>query len=116
VIDHDLIHVTPDSRTWARMTTFESESPERVEDALRRAVDETIPASRELPGWKGSLALATESRRRGLVVTLWDSVENLIASNRSIGELREAAVRYPGVEVSVARFEVVHDERPDAES
>lgn len=116
MIDHDLIRNTPDTRTWARVTTFESQVPEHVERALRRAVDETIPLARDLAGWKGALALATETRQRGLVVTFWDSVENLMAGGRSFAELGREEGRDPDVVAGIQRFEVVHDERPDEEA
>jgi heme-degrading monooxygenase HmoA len=109
VLDHDLIQETPDTRTWARVTTFESESSERVEDALRKVVDHVTPLVRELPGWKGTLALATENRRRGLVVTFWDSVEHMVASGRTTAELRADADVVAGIE----RLEIVHEERPE---
>jgi len=111
VLDHDRIPEA-DPRTWARITTLESNSPDDLERALRRIVDQVIPISRELPGWKGALALATESRRRGFVVTFWDSVENLVSSGRTAGEFRGAGER-AGMDVvsNVERLEIVLDER-----
>jgi hypothetical protein len=107
VIDHDEIREGAPSR-WALMTTFESQSPEAVEAALREAVDESIPDSRDQPGWKGALAFATESRQHGVVIVFWDSVPSLLAN----AHLQEAPPPQ-GVIRQRDRFEVVHDERPD---
>lgn len=112
VLDHDLIPSAPDNSSWARVTTLESQSSENVETALRLVVDRVIPLSRDLPGWKGALALATQDRRRGLVITLWDSMENMVASAQTMGKTLRAAGEGAGMEVvtGVERFEVVGDE------
>jgi hypothetical protein len=117
VLEHDLIPESPDRRTWARITTFESQISEDVEAALRVVVDEVIPRSRVLPGWKGALALATEGRERGLVITLWDSVENMVSSGRSMSRELRGAGETAGLEVArgVERFEVVLEELPEPE-
>jgi hypothetical protein len=110
VIDHDAIPEGPPN-TWALMTAFESQSPEGVEEALRKAVDDSIPAARDLPGCKGALALATESRRHGVVIVFWDSVQSLVASARAQQDADGGSP--PGVTRTRDRFEVVYDVRPD---
>jgi len=111
VIDHDLIPES-DPGMWARVTTFESQSREQVEDALRRVVDDVVPELRELPGWRGALALATENRSRAIVVTFWDSVEALVSGGRTARELRRPDGS-PGTSVvtGIERLEIVLDER-----
>jgi heme-degrading monooxygenase HmoA len=107
VIDHDAIPERAPSQ-WALMTTYQSQSPEALEAALREAVDESIPGARDQPGWKGALALASESREHGVVITFWDSVQSLLANARL-----QLAPLPQGVHRTRDRFEVVHDERPD---
>jgi hypothetical protein len=116
VLDHDLTPSAPDTRTWAHVTTFESQSYEDVEASLRVVVDHVIPLSRNLPGWKGALALATEDRHRGLVITLWDSVENMVGSGRTMRQELEGAGEGAGtnVAVGVERFEIVLEDLPGA--
>jgi hypothetical protein len=107
VIDHDEIRERAPSQ-WALMTTYESQSPEAVEAALRKAVDEAIPGARDQPGWKGALALASENRLHGVVIVFWDSVQSLVANARL-----QQGLPSEGLNGSRHRFEVVHDERPD---
>ena len=111
MFDHDLIRDTPDTRTWARVTTFESKESGDVETALRVVVDQVVPLSRDAPGWKGAMALATQD----LVITLWDSVENMHASARIIGQELQGASEGTGLSVIAGseRLEIVLDERPD---
>jgi hypothetical protein len=118
VLEHDLIPESPDGRTWARITTFESEASEDVEAALRVVVDEVIPRSRVLPGWKGALALATENRQRGLVITLWNSVESMVSSGRAMGRELRGGGEIGGLDVAtrVERLEVVLEELPEPET
>lgn len=112
MLDHDRIP-EPDPRAWARVTTYESQSSELLENVLRLAVDETIPAGRELPGWKGAMALATEERGKGIVITFWDSVETLISSGRAMHARVGDEQGFVGVTTSVERLEIVHDERAE---
>jgi hypothetical protein len=107
VIDHDEIRERAPGQ-WALMTTYQSQSPEALEAALREAVDESIPGSRDQPGWKGALALASESREHGVVIVFWDSVQSLLANARL-----QLTPLPQGVHRTRDRCEVVHDERPD---
>ncbi len=107
MIDHDAIPERAQSQ-WALMTTYQSQSPEAVEAALREAVDESIPGSRDQPGWKGALALADDTRQHGVVIVFWDSVESLLANARL-----QQGPPPEGVNRTRDRLEVVHDERPD---
>ena len=106
MIDHDEIRERAPSQ-WALMTTYQSQSAEAVEAALRQAVDETIPGARDQPGWKGALAFANDNRSHGVVITFWDSVQSLIAHARL-----EQSPTPQGVTAARDRFEIVHDERP----
>jgi heme-degrading monooxygenase HmoA len=114
VIDHDLI-VEKSSGTWARVTTLESDFGDRLEDVLRQIVDDVIPAERAMPGWMGAVALASENRQRGVVITFWDSVEHLVASGRDARTGAGGAGEGAGLDVvsGVQPLEVVLDERPE---
>ncbi len=118
MIDHDRIPTAPDTRTWAHVTTFESQSYEDVETALRVVVDQVIPLARSRPGWKGALALATEDRHRGLVITLWDSVENMVGSGHAMREELKGAGAGARLAVvaGMARFEIVLEDLPGGTS
>jgi hypothetical protein len=107
VIDHDEIRERAPSQ-WVLLTTYESQSPEALEAALREVVDETIPSARDQPGWKGAQAFANDNRSHGVVITFWDSVQSLVAHAR-LGQ----GPPLQGVRRTRDRFEVVHDERPD---
>ncbi len=106
MIDHDEIRERPPNR-WALLTTYQSQSAEAVEAALRQAVDETIPGARDQPGWNGALAFANDNRSHGVVITFWDSVQSLVAHARL-----DQTPSPPGVTRMRDRFEIVHDERP----
>lgn len=108
MIDHDLIRDEGPGR-WAAVATLGSTSPEELEEALRRIVDGVLPKTRGLPGWKGSFALATDDRRRGIVVTLWDEAGAAARSGRTIDEVASAG----RIVAHAQSFEIVFDERAE---
>jgi heme-degrading monooxygenase HmoA len=112
VLEHDRLP-EPDPRTWARITTFESESPEQVQFVLRQVSEQVTAVARTLPGFSGTLMLASQDRCRALLLTFWDSLEDLVASGATARELRSAGAR-AGVDVvsRVDSLEVILDERP----
>jgi heme-degrading monooxygenase HmoA len=80
---------------------------------MRFVAEQVVPASRQTPGWKGVLGLASPDGRRGLTLTFWDSLETLVASARDASSFRGAASA-AGVDVASSdRLEVVLDERPE---
>jgi heme-degrading monooxygenase HmoA len=80
---------------------------------MRFVAEQVVPASRQMPGWKGVLGLASADGRRGLTLTFWDSLEALAASSHDAGQFRGAGSTVGMDVVSSERLEVVLDERPE---
>ncbi len=75
---------------------------------------QVVPATRDAPGWKGVLNLASADGRRGMTLTFWDSLETLVASGRDANMFLGSASA-AGVDVvsRVERLEVILEERPE---
>ncbi|HYT80635.1 MAG TPA: hypothetical protein VEQ37_15550 [Actinomycetota bacterium] len=95
---------------FARVTTLRGPS-DRVDDGIKAVQEQVIPAARQMKGFKGMLALADRSSGRMIGVTLWESEDDLQASDEAANQLRSGAAGAGGADiVSVERFEVVVDE------
>jgi heme-degrading monooxygenase HmoA len=98
----------------ARVSSLEG-SPDRVDEGIRKAREETLEKVRELPGSKGVLALADRSSGRVKFITLWESAEALRASEERANRLREQAAQSGGQQIArVDRYEVAIVDRLSA--
>jgi hypothetical protein len=88
-------------------------SPENLEKAKQVIEGAVIPASKELPGFKGGYWLADRETGEGIGFTFYDTKENLQASGARATQVRGDAVRDIGAElISVDELEVVLDTGP----
>jgi hypothetical protein len=111
-IEHDAIREEP-SGAWARITSFEG-SADDVQQALRLVLEHVLPVTRTLPGWKGSIGLASPDRRRGLTLSIWESEETMQRSTTDAMRFKDMTPK--GVSISnVDRLEVVFEESPEQE-
>jgi heme-degrading monooxygenase HmoA len=95
----------------ARVSSLEG-SPERIEESVRKAREEVLPKARELRGWKGAIALADRSSGRVKLITLWESIEALRASEEQADRLRKQSAEIGGQRITgVDRYEVAIADR-----
>ncbi|WP_041328393.1 antibiotic biosynthesis monooxygenase family protein [Rubrobacter xylanophilus] len=94
---------------YARVTTTRIQ-PGKVEEAIGIARDSIAPAAREQRGFGGFLLLADREAGKGLAITLWETEDDLRASEASgyyreqLGKLKEVLAGPPereAYEVSV---------------
>jgi heme-degrading monooxygenase HmoA len=95
----------------ARVSTLEG-SPDRIDESVSKAREETLPKARALPGWKGAIGLADRKSGRIKLITLWESADALRASEEQANRLREEAAERGGQRIAgVERYEVALAER-----
>jgi len=95
----------------ARVSSLEG-SPDRIEESVGKAREETLPKARELPGWKGVVGLADRNSGRLKLITLWESTDALRASEEQADRLRQQTAESGGQRVTgVDRYEVEFADR-----
>ena len=95
----------------ARVSSLEG-SPDRIDESVAKALEETLPKARELPGWKGVIGLADRTSGRVKVITLWESGDALGATEEQADQLRKQAAERGGQRVTgVDRYEVAVADR-----
>jgi heme-degrading monooxygenase HmoA len=94
---------------FARVTTTQG-PPENVEQGIKAVQDTVLPAIKQIPGFKGILALADRSSGKMMGVVLWESEDAMRLSEDLANQVRSDSADAGGAEiVSVERFEVVAD-------
>jgi hypothetical protein len=91
---------------FARVSRFEG-SPEGIDEALGHVREQILPQIQRQDGSKGLIALG--DRRSGTVlgVTLWESEEDMRASEEEADRLREESAEVSNQTVAdVERYEV----------
>lgn len=90
----------------ARVSVLEG-SPDAIDAGVDRARGETLPKVRAIDGNVGAIALADRDNGRVSMITLWDSVEAMRASEREADQLREQTADTGGQQIAnVARYDV----------
>jgi heme-degrading monooxygenase HmoA len=93
---------------YARVSTFEGMMSDHVDEAVRVAREEFIPAAQQSGGFEGMYILANRERGKALSVTLWSSKEAMLASEEQANRTRqEAAHDARGRVTKVERYEVI---------
>jgi heme-degrading monooxygenase HmoA len=95
---------------WARVSTYQG-PPENIDESNRYAEETLLPKIRQMPGFAGVYSLADRQTGKTMSITLWDSEENLRATEADANRLREDATEQAdGTIMSVERFEVTINE------
>ena len=91
----------------ARVSTIQGSS-DQIDEGIERVRDTTLPAVKEIDGFKGIFSLVDRQTGKGLTVTLWESEETLHASEEEANRLRKEAAGNLGAtgEPTVERYEV----------
>ena len=95
---------------FARVSTFQG-SPDQTAECIRVAREQILPAARLQDGFKGIFILFDSESGRSLSVTLWESEEDMHASEEAALRARTESAEAAGeVVVGVERYEVVLQE------
>jgi len=90
----------------ARVSSLEG-SPDRIDESVSKAREETLPTARKLPGWKGVIGLADRNSGQVKLITLWENAEALRATEKQADRLRKQTAESGGQRVTgVDRYEV----------
>ena len=97
---------------FGRLTRFAGVADDgTLELYLRLVRERVLPVVRDIPGFSGYLALTDGERGEVLVLTLWASEQQMLASEETTVQLRsEAADKVGATVVSVERFRVAISE------
>jgi heme-degrading monooxygenase HmoA len=92
---------------FARATRIEG-SPDRLDEAIRQFREETLPAAQSQAGFGGGMLLADRSTGAALAVTLWETEENMAASEQFANQQRTQVAEAAGAQSAprIERYEV----------
>jgi heme-degrading monooxygenase HmoA len=92
---------------FARVSRIQA-SPDALELSIR-SVEQATPALKQLKGFRRGYALADRDTGRILTITVWDTLEDLRASEAKADEIRMQVAQAGGLggEPIVDRYEVV---------
>jgi heme-degrading monooxygenase HmoA len=92
---------------YARVSTIEG-ATDRLEEGVNRIRSEIVPQVKQL-GAQGIISLADRTTGKSLTITLWDTEDDLRASEEQANQLRRQAAEGIGAtgEPRVERYEVV---------
>ncbi len=91
---------------FARVTTLQG-TPEKIEEAIRNFREQALPAGRNMKGFQGGYFLVDRKTGKGMSVALWDTENDMRASEEAADRLRAQIASAAGAQiVSVERYEV----------
>jgi heme-degrading monooxygenase HmoA len=97
-------------RMFARVSTFQG-SPDRTAEGIRVAREQILPAARLQDGFLGIYLLFDRESGRSLSFTLWETEEDMKASEEAALRARTESAEAAGeIVVSVERYEVALQE------
>jgi hypothetical protein len=64
-------------------------SKERIDEGVQSVRDRVFPLLRECKGWRGQLVLVDRDRGEVIGISLWDTEEDMLASEEKIKGARE---------------------------
>ena len=95
---------------WARFNHFQL-PPDDVDAAVaeaQRYAEELKPQKRQERGFRGMYSFVDREAGKGLTITLWDSEDDLQASEEAAARQRGVGIgRTGGEEAGVDRYEVI---------
>ncbi len=94
---------------YARMSTVRAPGGD-VDQGRAVIRDQILPAARQLDGFQGAISIGDSQTGTWRTITLWDSEEEMRASEERANELRRQAAEAVGAtaEPEVERYEVVY--------
>jgi heme-degrading monooxygenase HmoA len=95
---------------FARVSTFQGPTDQTAE-GIRLAREQILPAARLMDGFKGIYLLFDRESGKSLSITLWESEEDMSASEEAASRVRSQSVAAAGdAVIGVERFEVALQE------
>lgn len=91
---------------FARLSTFQG-SPDQTAEGIRVAREQILPAAKLQDGFRGIYILFDRASGRSLAMTLWESEDDMRASEEAALRARTESAEASGEDiVSVERYEV----------
>jgi heme-degrading monooxygenase HmoA len=91
---------------FARVSTFQG-PPDQTAEGIRIAREQILPAARLMDGFKGIYLLFDQESGKSLSVTLWETEDDMRASEEAANRVRAESAKTSGeTVVSVERYEV----------
>ena len=98
---------------FARVSTFQG-PPDQTAEGIRVAREQILPAARLMDGFRGIYILFDRESGKSLSVTLWETEEDMRASEEAANRARTESAQASGEKVvSVERYEVALTETMD---
>lgn len=93
---------------YARKTAFKT-SADNVDTAAKVFTDEVLPLARNIPGFKGAVALADRSTGDLVSYTMWETEDAMSASEEQANQIRGDALKKIGAlgPPDVQRYEIL---------
>jgi len=92
---------------FARLTTIQG-APAKIDDAIRVVENDVIPGVKALDGFKNGYWCADRKSGKMLTLTLFETEQELQASEAAASQLRKTSTEKLGFEVkNVERYEVI---------
>jgi heme-degrading monooxygenase HmoA len=93
---------------YARKTAIKT-SADNVDTAAKVFTDEVLPAARNIPGFKGAVALADRSTGDLVAYTLWETEDAMSASEEQANQIRGDSLQKIGAlgPPDVQRYEIL---------
>lgn len=73
---------------YARHVTVHG-SPDRIDEAIESVRNRVLPVLQNCPGFKGQLLLIERTRGEAIGISLWDTEENMKASEDKVAAARQ---------------------------
>lgn len=80
---------------YARHVTVHG-SPDRMEQAVQSVRDDVLPVLQGCAGFKGQLLLIDRAKGEAIGISLWDTEENMMASEGKVAASRQQAADQGG--------------------
>jgi heme-degrading monooxygenase HmoA len=83
--------------------------PKEKSDAVTKTIKESVwPAAKKQKGYKGYLNLRNTETGEGMTISLWDTEEDMLASEKTfVPQATKQAAAAGGKETSMKHFEVM---------
>jgi heme-degrading monooxygenase HmoA len=93
---------------YARKTGFKT-SADNVDTATKVFTDDVLPPARNIPGFKGAVALADRSTGDLVAYTLWETEDAMSTSEEQANQIRGEALQKIGAAgpPDVQRYEIL---------
>ncbi|MEX2193921.1 MAG: antibiotic biosynthesis monooxygenase [Thermoleophilaceae bacterium] len=77
---------------YTRLTRLIGLPPERIQATLQHFEEQDLPAVEQMPGYRGLTVGVDEQGGKAFVITLWETREEMLASEKRAAEARDTAV------------------------